>query len=127
MSDVSYPPPDTSGLMPRGEAEATIAGFEGRIAGLEGKRNLTFVGNVNVTETLLLALTLGMKRKEFDLQGVLPNDKLVVVPNGAPTTGCEAVNAYPGTGANKVSIGYYTPALGIAATYSIPVTIYKVI
>lgn len=127
MSDVSYPPPDTSALMPRVEAEAAIAGFEGRITALEGKRTLALVGNLNVSETLLVSLSLGMKRKEFDLTGVALTDKLVVVPNGAPTAGCEAVNAYPGSSANKVSIGYYTPALGIAATYSIPVTIYKVI
>lgn len=127
MSDVDYPPLDTSSLMPRAEAEATIGGFEARIAVLEGKRNLALVGNVNVTETPLVALTLGMKRKEFDLPGATTSDKFVLVPNGSATAGCEAINAYASAVANKVIIGYYTPTLGVNSTYSIPVTIYKVI
>jgi hypothetical protein len=66
-----------------------------------------------------------MKRKTFALAGVTATDRLQIIPSGAPTTGCEAINAYPASAGN-VSIGYYTPLLGIGATYSIPVSIYRV-
>ncbi len=85
-----------------------------------------FLGNLNVSETLLVSLSLGMKRKTFALAGVGATDTLAVFPTGAPTTGCEVVNAYP-AGAGNVSIGYYTPALGIAAAYSIPISVYRIV
>lgn len=87
--------------------------------------SLTYLGDINVTETLLISLAVGMKRKTYALAGVGATDKLQLVPNGAPTTGCEGVNAYPASAGN-VSIGYYTPLLGIGATYSIPVSIYRI-
>lgn len=88
---------------------------------------LALVGNVVVTEQTLIALAVGMKRMTLALAGITTADmgKLVVVPNGASTTGCEVQNAYPAA-AGQVSIGYYTPALGIATTYSIPVSVYRI-
>lgn len=86
---------------------------------------LTYLGDINVAETLLVSLAVGMKRKTFPLSGVTAADKLVLVATGAPTAGCEAVNAYPASAGN-VSIGYYTPLLGIAASYSIPVAVYRI-
>lgn len=88
---------------------------------------LQLVGNLNATETLLISLSVGMKRKEFSLTGVATTDKLMFTPNGVPTAGCEAVNVYPGSTANTVNVGYYTPLLGIGATYSMPITVYKVV
>ena len=88
---------------------------------------LTLVGNVTVTETTLLSLALGMKRMTLPLTGIATADmgRLVVIPNGTSTTGCEVQNAYP-VGANSVSIGYFTPALGLGATYTIPVSVYRI-
>lgn len=88
---------------------------------------LTLVGNLNVTETTLLSLALGMKRMTLPLTGITTADmgKLVVIPNGTSTTGCEVQNAYP-VAANSVSIGYFTPALGLGATYTIPVSVYRI-
>lgn len=86
---------------------------------------LVYLGDVNVTETLLVSLAVGMKRKAFALAGVTAADRLQIVANGAPTSGCEAINAYPASAGN-VSIGYYTPLLGIGATYSIPVSVYRI-
>jgi len=88
---------------------------------------LQLVGTVTVTETTLLALAVGMKRMTLTLAGITTADmgKLVVIPNGTATTGCEVQNAYP-VAANSVSIGYYTPALGLAATYSIPIAVYRI-
>lgn len=86
---------------------------------------LVFIGNLNVTETLLISLAVGMKRKTFALAGVTASDTLLAVPTAAPTTGCEVVNAYPASAGN-ISIGYYTPLLGIGATYAIPVAVYRI-
>ena len=86
---------------------------------------LTYLGDVNVTETLLVSLAVGMKRKTFALTGVMATDTLLLIPASAPTSGCEAVNAYPASAGN-VSIGYYTPLLAIGASYSIPVSVYRV-
>jgi hypothetical protein len=88
---------------------------------------LILVGNVTVTETTLLSLALGMKRMTLPLIGITTADmgKLVAIPNGTSTTGCEVQNAYP-VAANSVSIGYFTPALGLGATYTIPVSVYRI-
>lgn len=86
---------------------------------------LVFIGNINVAETLLISLAVGMKRKTFSLAGVAATDVLIAIPTAAPTTGCEVVNAYPASVGN-VSIGYYTPLLGIGASYAMPIAIYKV-
>jgi len=86
---------------------------------------LAYLGDINVSEQLLLSLAVGMKRKTFALAGVAVGDKLQLVANGIPTAGCEAVNAYPASAGN-VSIGYYTPLLAIGASYSIPVSVYRI-
>lgn len=86
---------------------------------------LQLIGNINVAETLLLSLAVGMKRKTFTLAGVTASDVLIAIPTAAPTSGCEVVNAYPAS-AGSVSVGYYTPLLGIGAVYSIPIAIYRV-
>jgi len=106
---------DTGATGPQGPA-GTPAPTTGR---------LVLLGTINVTETLLISLALGMKRKTFPLAGVTATDTLLAIPTAAPTTGCEVVNAYPSSAGN-VSIGYYTPLLGIGATYAIPTAIYRV-
>ena len=103
---------------------STLASRDDHVHPLPAGR-LEFIGNVTVTETLLLSLAVGMKRMTLALAGVAMGDKLQLVPNGLPTAGCEGVNAYPAS-ANNVSIGYYTPLLGIGATYTIPCSIYRV-
>lgn len=110
-----------------GAASAGISGNAARedhVHALPAGR-LVLVGNVTVTETLLISLALGVRRMALPLTGITVGDKLLAIPNGTPTTGCEVLNAYPGT-VNNVSIGYYTPALGIGATYSIPVSVYRI-
>ena len=85
------------------------------------------VGTLTITETLLVSLALGMKRMTLPMTGITLADasRLLAVPNGTASTGCEVQNAYP-VAANSVSIGYFTPALGLAATYSIPVAVYRI-
>jgi len=86
---------------------------------------LTNLGNVTISETLLISLALGIQRKTATLSGVAVGDKLLFAPNGVPTAGCEAVNVYA-SATNQVTVSCFLPALGIGATYSIPVTVYKV-
>jgi hypothetical protein len=137
MSDsVGYIPPDLSGYMTVASANQTIADMNARIsaddaaiaalqASVGAMRGLQFIGNVVVTDTALVSLALGMKRKDLPLTGVVATDKLFFTPNGVPTTGCEPVNVYA-SAANTVTVSYFTPALGIGATFSIPVSVYRV-
>lgn len=121
---------DTGAAGSKGDTGATgpqgiqgIQGPAGTPAPTTGR--LVLLGTINLTETLLVSLAVGMKRKTFPLAGVTATDTLLAIPTAAPTTGCEVVNAYPASAGN-VSIGYYTPLLGIGATYAIPTAIYKV-
>lgn len=122
MSEVSYPPPDMSGFMTTTSAEATIADLNAKIAAIRG---LQLIGNVTVAESTLLSLALGMKRMALPLAGVTTADRLLFVPTAVPTTGCEAVNVYA-SAANQVTVAYFTPALGLGATYSIPIAVYRI-
>lgn len=138
MSDsVGYIPPDLSGYMTVASANQTIADMNSRISADEAKisnleamigngRAIAFVGNVTVSETTLLSLALGMKRMNIALQGVSATDRLFFTPNALATTGCEAVNVYA-SAANQVTVSYFTPALGLGATYSIPISVYRVV
>lgn len=107
-------------------AASTVPGPQGPAgsAGSTGPSGSTLLGAVTVSETLLVSLSLGTKRMTKALVGVMTTDKLLAVPNGLPTSGCEVVNAYPASAGN-VSIGYIVPALGVGATYSIPVAVYR--
>lgn len=84
-----------------------------------------FIGNVTVAETTLLALGLGMKRMVVTLNGVVATDRLTFAPTGLATAGCEAVNVYA-SAANQVTVSYFTPALGLATSYSIPLAVYRI-
>lgn len=125
MSDVSYPPIDTSALMPRAEAETTIAGFEARIASMEAKKHLQLLGTATVGDTALIALTLGVKRYNATVPGAAVGDRIVLTLTGAPQNG-SVQDAYV-SGANTVNIGVLTPALAIGSVVSVPVAIYKVV
>lgn len=86
---------------------------------------LTNLGNVTVSETLLISLGLGMKRMALPLTGVALGDKLTFVSNGLATAGCEAVNVYA-SAANQVTVSYFVPVLGVGASYSIPITVFRI-
>lgn len=108
----------------KGDTGATgLQGPAGTSAPTSGRWEL--IGLLNVSETLLVSLGVGMKRKTFALAGVGTSDRLGFVATGAPTTGCEVVNVYPASAGN-VSVGYYTPALGVAASYSMPIAVFRV-
>lgn len=86
---------------------------------------LELIGTLNFSETLLVSLAVGMKRRTVALAGVSASDRLTFVATGAPTTGCEVINVYPASAGN-ISVGYYTPVLGIGASYSMPIAVYRI-
>lgn len=86
---------------------------------------LTLVGTATISETMLVSLALGVVRKTATITGVATSDKLIAILNGAPTAGCELFNVYP-TAANTVSVGLLLPALGVGATYSVPIAVYRI-
>lgn len=83
------------------------------------------LGEVVVTEQTLIALGIGMKRMNVPLAGVTLADKLVFAAKTGATAGCEAVNVYPAA-AGQVTVAYFTPALGLAQRYTIPIDVYKI-
>lgn len=86
---------------------------------------LELIGTLNFSETLLVSLAVGMKRRTVALAGVSASDRLTFVATGAPTAGCEVINVYPASVGN-ISVGYYTPLLGIGAAYSMPIAVYRI-
>lgn len=86
---------------------------------------LELIGNVTVAETTLISLALGMKRMALTLTGVSASDRLTFAPTALATAGCEAVNVYA-SAANQVTVSYFVPALGIGASYSIPLAVYRI-
>lgn len=88
---------------------------------------MVLVGNVTANETMLLSASAGVRRLSVTLAGITTadNGKLFVTLNGAPSSGCELFNAYA-TAANTLSVGIMTPNLGLGASYSLPLAIYRV-
>lgn len=86
---------------------------------------LELIGTLNFSETLLVGLAVGMKRRTVALSGVTTSDRLVFVPTAAPTVGCEVINVYPASAGN-ISVGYYTPLLSVGASYSMPIAVYRI-
>lgn len=86
---------------------------------------LELIGTLNFSETLLVSLAVGMKRRTVAMAGVTATDRLVFAPTAAPTTGCEVINVYPASAGN-ISVGYYTPVLAIGASYSMPIAVFRI-
>ena len=87
---------------------------------------LQFIGNVTVSQTLLLALGAGMARRALTLAGVKTTDRLTFAAITPCAAGCEAMNVYA-TAADQVTVAYNTPALGIGAVISIPIAVYRIL
>lgn len=86
---------------------------------------LELVGTYTQSETMVVSLNVGVARRSATLAGVLATDKLLAILSGGPTAGCELLNVYA-TAANTISIGLYLPALGVGATYSVPIAVYRI-
>lgn len=104
---------------PKGDTGATGAtgatgpqGPAGTPAPTTGR--LVYVGDVTISETLVLGLTLGIRRKVLSLSGITTADRLTFAAITPCAAGCEAINVYP-SAANQVTVAYYTPALTIGA------------
>lgn len=81
----------------------------------------TFVGNITVAETAILAITAGARRVTVTTPasyGVAPGQNLVVFPVSVPN-GQYATHDVIATAANTLSVGVSAPLLAIGASYSI--------
>lgn len=106
----------------KGDTGAT--GPAGAAAPTAGR--LEFIANVPFTETLLLSLAVGMKRRTIPVPGVAVGDRLLFAPTAVPTSGCEVINVQP-AGAGSLSVGYYTPVLALGASYNMPFALYRIL
>lgn len=85
---------------------------------------LALVGALTVSETAVIAITVGIKRKAITLSGVSTADRLFFTETGAPTNGCGVISVRP-TANNQVTVSYYTPALAIGASFAMPIAVYR--
>jgi len=85
---------------------------------------LTSVYTGTIGETLIVGLSLGVRRYTVSVSGVTTSDRLVVSLTGAPSNGT-IQDAYV-TGTNTVSVGLLVPALGIGQVIAVPIVLYKV-
>lgn len=112
---------------PKGDTGATGAtgpkGDPGTPAPTTGR--VVFIGNVTISQNVLISLSSGMVRTALTLTGVTTADRLMFAAITPCTAGCEAMNVYA-TAANEVTVSYNRPALGIGAVISIPLAIYRV-
>jgi hypothetical protein len=93
--------------------------------GATGPRASTFVCNTTIAETMLVAVSSGIReRAGVACTGVLATDILEIYPTSLPS-GYAVHHAIP-TGANTFRATISQPGLAIGASYSIPVAVYSV-
>lgn len=122
-ADISFPGMDMAAL------ESRFAADEANITALQnwsmGIKTLQQLGTATVGETLILGLSLGVKRYNVTMTGAAVGDRLMVSLTGAPSNGT-IQDAYV-SAANTVSIGLLVPALALGAVIAVPIAVYKVI
>lgn len=114
---VSYPPVDVSTLMPRADAETTIAGFEARITALEAGR-ARFLTDVTLAQSALLSLQTSGVREFAVATNCAVGDRMFMAPAAPLPAGYmlgDIICTAPGAATAKL----YLPALGIGVSYSI--------
>ncbi|MBA9071724.1 hypothetical protein FHR71_005510 [Methylobacterium sp. RAS18] len=91
-------------------------------------KGLVLVCNTTVAETIVVALSAGIRvRDSVPCTGALTTDLLLVIPTAgaASLNGYAVHHAFP-TAANTLRVILAVPALAALATYSIPVAVYAV-
>lgn len=87
---------------------------------------LELIGTRTVSESMLISVGLGVRRVTTALTGVTTADRLVGVVTGAPSAGSGFLDCFP-TSAGNIGVDAIVPALGIGATWSIPLAIYRIV
>jgi hypothetical protein len=85
---------------------------------------LSLVGTATIGETLLVSLSLGVKRYTGTMAGLAVGDRVVAFLTGAP--GPSSLQDVYVSAANTYNVGLLNPALGIGAVIAVPIAIYKV-
>lgn len=85
---------------------------------------LTLVGTATVGETLLVSLSLQVKRYTGTMSGLAVGDRIIAFLTGAP--GASSLQDIYVSAANTYNVGILNPTLGIGAVIAVPIAIYKV-
>lgn len=86
--------------------------------------SLTLMGTVTVGETVIISLSLGVKRYTGTISGLAVGDKLVAVLTGSP--GSSSLQDIYVSATNTYNVGLLNPALGIGAVIAVPIAIFRV-
>lgn len=125
---------DTGSQGPTGPTGATGAtgatGPTGQTGatGAKGDPGATLLGSITVAETILVAVGSGARRVTITTPtawGVTAGQALIAFATTVPTS-AYAVHDVIATGANTISVAVSTPALAVAASYSIPCRIVRI-
>lgn len=103
---------------------ATNASREDHVHPLPTPR-LALVGTYSVGESGLITLALAVRRYSLTISGLATTDRVLAVLNGVPQNG-SLQDVYV-SAANTLSVGALVPTLGVAATVTIPIAVYKVV
>jgi hypothetical protein len=116
---LSYPPIDTSALMPRADAEVTIAGFETRITALEAGRG-RFLTDVTLAQTALLSVQLAGVREFTVATNCQVGDRLFMTPSDtAPPPAGFMLGDIRCVSAGVAQAKLFLPQLLVGTAYSI--------
>lgn len=86
---------------------------------------LELLTTATIGETGLLMLNLATKRYSVNAPSAVATDRVVVALNGIPQNGILQDAFVPAAG-GSVSVGLLLPALGLAATVSVPIAVYRI-
>jgi len=92
--------------------------------GNTGPSGSTFIGNITVAETAVIAITAGFRTVTVALTGVGSSDKLIAVPTTALAAGYATHDAWPNA-ANQVSVRLSVPLIALGGTYSMTLAVYR--
>jgi hypothetical protein len=125
------PPPVPATVAPLADNATAVLGTGLRYAREDHRHplpsgRLELVGTKTVSETMVLSVSLGVRRITTTLTGVTTSDRLVGVVTGAPSAGVGFFDVFPASAGN-ISVDALVPALGIGATWSIPLAVYRVV
>lgn len=93
--------------------------------GNTGSPGSTLIGTATITETSIVNLSLGVRRVNVSVPGVVVGSPYLVVPNTTVPVGYDLGACYC-TVNGTLTCNVLVPVLSIATTYSIPIRVLKI-
>lgn len=93
--------------------------------GNTGSPGSTLIGTATITETSIVNLSLGVRRVNVSVPGVVVGSPYLMVPNTTVPAGYEIGSCYCNTN-GILTCNVLVPVLTLASTYSIPIRILKI-